>query len=141
MEYEGLFLYGKRMKLNDLWQFSGVAKTADCRRTSVCFCRWSLSEAKSGGEVQNVSVLVAVGVNDERSREIPGVAEGCRKGKKFSDNFLYDVLLERMMHSFRLFQYARLAGNFSEPDKIRNSILTDQITDVFIIPLLSFRPR
>ena len=94
-----------------------------------------------GGEVQNVSVLVAVGVNNEGSREIPGVAEGSREDKKFSDNFLYDVLLERMMHSFRLFQYVRLAGNFSEPDKIRNSILTNQIADVFIIPLLSFRPR
>ena len=33
------------------------------------------------GEVQNVSVLVAVGVNDEGCREILGVAEGSRKDK------------------------------------------------------------
>jgi putative transposase len=35
-----------------------------------------------GGEVQNVSVLVAVGVNDEGYREILGVAEGSREDKE-----------------------------------------------------------
>ena len=35
-----------------------------------------------GGEVQNVSVLVAVGVNDEGYREILGVAEDRREDKE-----------------------------------------------------------
>lgn len=35
-----------------------------------------------GGEVQNVSALVAVGVNDEGYREILGVAEGSREDKE-----------------------------------------------------------
>ena len=35
-----------------------------------------------GGEVQNVSVLVAIGVNDEGYREILGVAEGSREDRE-----------------------------------------------------------
>ena len=34
-----------------------------------------------GGELQNVSVLVAIGVNAEGYREILGVAEGSREDK------------------------------------------------------------
>ena len=41
-----------------------------------------------GGEVQNVSVLVAVGMNDEGYREILGVAEGSREDKESWSNFL-----------------------------------------------------
>ncbi len=79
-----------------------MAKTADYRRTSVCFCRWSLSEANGvylkrswSGEVQNVSVLVTVGVNDEGYREILGVAEGSREDKESWSNFLRCYLKER----------------------------------------------
>ena len=35
-----------------------------------------------GGEVQNVSVLVAVGVNQDGYREILGIAEGSRENKE-----------------------------------------------------------
>ena len=41
-----------------------------------------------GGEVQNVSVLVAVGVNQDGYREILGVAEGSREDKESWSNFL-----------------------------------------------------
>lgn len=41
-----------------------------------------------GGEVQSVSVLVAIGVNDEGYREIIGVAEGTREDKESWRNFL-----------------------------------------------------
>ena len=40
-----------------------------------------------GGEVQNVSVLVAIGVNAEGYREILGVAEGSREDKESLSNF------------------------------------------------------
>ncbi len=40
------------------------------------------------GEVQNVSVPVAVGGNDEGYREIPGVAEGGREDRESWSNFL-----------------------------------------------------
>ena len=78
-----------------------MAKTDDYRRTSVCFYRWSLSEAKLGGEVQNVSVLVAVGVNNEGYREILGVAEGSREDKESWSNFLR-YLKERGLKGVRL---------------------------------------
>lgn len=41
-----------------------------------------------GGEVQNVSVLVAVGVNAEGYREILGVSEGSREDKEAWSSFL-----------------------------------------------------
>ena len=41
-----------------------------------------------GGEIQNVSVLVAIGVNSEGYREILGVAEGSRENKESWSNFL-----------------------------------------------------
>ena len=41
-----------------------------------------------GGEISNVSVLVAVGVNDEGYREILGIAEGSREDKESWTNFL-----------------------------------------------------
>ena len=41
-----------------------------------------------GGEVQNVSVLVAVGVDSDGYREILGVAEGSREDKESWQNFL-----------------------------------------------------
>jgi transposase-like protein len=41
-----------------------------------------------GGEVKNVSVLVAVGVNEDGFREIIGVAEGTKEDKESWRNFL-----------------------------------------------------
>ncbi len=54
-----------------------------------------------GGEVQNVSVLVAVGVNTEGYREILGVAEGSREDKESWSNFLR-YLKERGLKGVRL---------------------------------------
>jgi len=41
-----------------------------------------------GGEVRNVSVLVAIGVNEDGYREILGVAEGAKEDKESWRNFL-----------------------------------------------------
>jgi putative transposase len=41
-----------------------------------------------GGEVRNVSVLVAVGINNEGYRDILGVAEGAKEDKESWSNFL-----------------------------------------------------
>ena len=54
-----------------------------------------------GGEVQNVSVLVAIGVNDEGYREILGVAEGSREDKESWSSFLR-YLKERGLKGVRL---------------------------------------
>lgn len=54
-----------------------------------------------GGEVQNVSVLVAVGVNEEGYREILGVAEGSREDRESWSNFLR-YLKERGLKGVRL---------------------------------------
>ena len=54
-----------------------------------------------GGEVKNVSVLVAVGVNDEGFREIIGVAEGTKEDKESWRNFLR-YLKERHLEKIEL---------------------------------------
>lgn len=54
-----------------------------------------------GGEVQNISVLVAVGVNDDGCREILGVAEGSREDKESWSNFLR-YLKERGLKGVKL---------------------------------------
>ena len=41
-----------------------------------------------GGEVQNVSVLVAIGVNEEGYREVLGIEEGAREDKESWQSFL-----------------------------------------------------
>ena len=62
-----------------------------------------------GGEVQNVSVLVAIGVNDEGYREILGVAEGSREDKESWSNFLR-YLKERGLKGVRLIISDRCIG-------------------------------
>lgn len=54
-----------------------------------------------GGEVQNVSVLVAIGVNSEGYREILGVAEGSREDKESWSNF-FRYLKERGLRGVKL---------------------------------------
>ena len=54
-----------------------------------------------GGEVQNVSVLVAIGVNSEGYREILGVAEGSREDKESWSNF-FRYLKERGLKGVKL---------------------------------------
>ena len=54
-----------------------------------------------GGEVQNISVLVAIGVNSEGYREILGVAEGSREDKESWSNF-FRYLKERGLNGVKL---------------------------------------
>ena len=55
-----------------------------------------------GGEVRNVSLLVAIGVNDEGFREVLAVAEGSKEDKASWTAFLRD-LKERGLKGVRLF--------------------------------------
>lgn len=55
-----------------------------------------------GGEVENISVLVAVGVDSEGYRKVLGVAEGCKEDKESWLNFLRH-LKDRGLRGVRLF--------------------------------------
>ena len=54
-----------------------------------------------GGTVENVSILVAVGVNKEGYREVPGAAEGSREDAESWKNFCR-YLKERGLRSAKL---------------------------------------
>ncbi len=55
-----------------------------------------------GGEVRNISVLIAIGVNSEGFREILGVAEGAKEDKESWQGFLR-YLKDRGLTGVRLF--------------------------------------
>jgi len=62
-----------------------------------------------GGEVRNVSVLVAIGVGLDGFREILGVAEGAKEDKASWTNFLR-LLKERGLKGVKLFTSDRCLG-------------------------------
>ena len=51
-----------------------VAQPADRREPPVCVSRWFVAKAQLGGEVRNVSLLVAIGVNEAGFREVLAMA-------------------------------------------------------------------
>lgn len=62
-----------------------------------------------GGSVQNVSVLVAVGVNQDGHREILGIGEGAREDKESWSNFLR-YLKARGLNGIRLIVSDKCTG-------------------------------
>ena len=62
-----------------------------------------------GGEVRNVSLLVAIGVNDEGFREVLAVAEGSKEDKASWTAFLWH-LKERGLKGVRLFVSDKCLG-------------------------------
>ena len=62
-----------------------------------------------GGEVRNVSVLVAIGVNQDGYREVLGVAEGAKEDKKSWGNFIR-YLKERGLKGVRMFTTDKCIG-------------------------------
>jgi putative transposase len=62
-----------------------------------------------GGEVRNVSLLVAIGVNDEGFREVLAVAEGSKEDKASWTSFLRH-LKERGLNGVRLFVSDKCLG-------------------------------
>ena len=62
-----------------------------------------------GGEVRNVSVLVAIGVNKEGYRDILGVAEGAKEDKESWSNFLR-YLKERGLKGVQVFTTDKCLG-------------------------------
>lgn len=62
-----------------------------------------------GGHVENVSVLVAIGVNAEGHREVIGVAEGMKEDKASWEQFIRSMI-ERGLKGVRLVVGDRCAG-------------------------------
>ena len=62
-----------------------------------------------GGSVENVSILVAIGVDDTGHREVVGVAEGMKEDKSSWEQFIRG-LIERGLRGVRLVVGDRCAG-------------------------------
>ena len=62
-----------------------------------------------GGSVENVSVLVAIGVDDTGHREVIGVAEGMKEDKASWEQFIRSMI-ERGLKGVRLVVGDRCAG-------------------------------
>lgn len=62
-----------------------------------------------GGHVENVSVLVAIGINAEGHREVIGMAEGMKEDRDSWEQFIRDII-ERGLEGVRLVVGDRCAG-------------------------------
>ena len=49
-----------------------------------------------GGEYENVSILIAIGVNEARYREIIGASEGMKEDRESWKNFLIELKAEAL---------------------------------------------
>jgi Transposase, Mutator family len=80
--YAGVALDGVGPEQEDLRDDRGVAQPADRGRAPVCLSRRHRTQAQLGaGEVRNVSLLVAIGVNERGYREILRICEGAKEDK------------------------------------------------------------
>ena len=68
-----------------------------------------MAQTRLGGSVENVSVLVAIGVDDTGHREVIGVTEGMKEDKASWEQFIRS-LIERGLKGVRLVVGDRCAG-------------------------------
>jgi putative transposase len=78
-----------------------MAQPADRVRAYIYLSRRHCAQAQLAGEVRNVSLLVAIGVNSEGYRDILGICEGAKEDKAGWSAFLKH-LKERGLSSVRL---------------------------------------
>ena len=74
-----------------------------------------------GGHVENVSVLVAIGVNRDGHREVIGVAEGMREDKASWEQFIRSMI-ERGLKGVRLVVGDRCAGLVSTVPAVHGAL-------------------
>src|SRR5262245_6011586 len=92
-------LDGVGSEQEDLWDDRGLAQSPESGRAPVCLSRWL--KRSWAGEVRNVSLLVAIGVNESGYREILGICEGAKEDKTGWSAFLKH-LKERGLKGIRL---------------------------------------
>ena len=78
-----------------------MAKPPSGSRISIYLHGWNMAKRSWGGTVENVSILVAVGVNKEGYREVLGAAEGSREDAESWKHFCR-YLKERGLRSAKL---------------------------------------
>src|ERR1700746_721056 len=109
MGHAGQPEHGERAEPEDLRADRDLAEPADQRQAPVCVSGWVVADTERGGEVRNVSLLVAIGVNEEGFREVLAVAEGSKEDKASWTAFLRH-LKERGLKGVRLFVSDRCLG-------------------------------
>ena len=101
MGHPGIAIDGIGSEQEDLRDDRGLAQSADRGRTPVLYLDGIVLKRSWGGEVRNVSLLVAIGVNGEGYREILGICEGAKEDKAGWSGFLKH-LKERGLTGIRL---------------------------------------
>ena len=93
-----------------------------------------------GGEIQNVSVLVAIGVNEDGSREILGAAEGMKEDKESWRSF-FTWLKERGLTGVRLIIGDKNLGMLETIPEVFPEAVYQRCTVHFYRNVLSVVPR
>lgn len=93
-----------------------------------------------GGEIQNVSILVAIGVNNDGSREILGATEGMKEDKESWRNF-FIWLKERGLSGVRLIIGDKNLGMLETIPEVFPDALYQRCTVHFYRNIFSVTPR
>lgn len=93
-----------------------------------------------GGEIQNVSVLVAIGVNEEGSREILGAAEGLKEDRQSWKNF-FIWLKSRGLQGVRLIIGDKNLGMLESIPEVFPDAAYQRCTVHFYRNIFSVTPR
>ncbi len=93
-----------------------------------------------GGKIQNVSILVAIGVNNDGSREILGAAEGMKEDKESWRNF-FVWLKERGLSGVRLIIGDKNLGMLETIPEVFPDALYQRCTVHFYRNIFSVTPR
>lgn len=93
-----------------------------------------------GGEIQNVSILVAIGVNEEGNREILGAAEGMKEDKESWRSF-FTWLKERGLTGVRLIIGDKNLGMLETIPEVFPEAAYQRCTVHFYRNVLSVVPR
>ena len=101
MGHAGVAIDGVGSEQEDLRDDRGLAQSADRGRTPYVYLDGIVLKRSWAGEVRNVSLLVAIGVNGEGYREILGICEGAKEDKAGWSGFLKH-LKERGLTGVRL---------------------------------------
>ena len=93
-----------------------------------------------GGEIQNVSILVAIGVNEEGSREILGAAEGLKEDRESWKNF-FIWLKSRGLNGVRLIIGDKNLGMLESIPEVFPEVAYQRCTVHFYRNVFSVTPR
>lgn len=78
MGQSGICIDHQRLESKSIYSHRRMTKSRAFREISICLCGWNLPQRQLGA-YENVSILVAIGVDEDGYREVLAAAEGMKE--------------------------------------------------------------